>query len=1027
MKRFLFSILPLLGGCAPLLAQQVSVDDAMQKARGFWQQNNGAKHAPAQVNPSLAYTAQIGGEVQFYVFNNAATSATADEGNGFVIIGGDKRARQILGYCDHGSFDYETAPDNFKWWLSQYQGQIHEAIQNNAVVMSEEEQQQAHTVRRSAARTQIKDLISTKWDQGNPYNKIVKTLRPGAKNGDLVTGCVATAMAQVMKKWNHPRQGAGTYTYTSTTLSITPTVNFGETTYKWVDMLTDYSGEYTVTQADAVATLMYHAGVSVDMDYNDSRSGGSGAYSRKVAPALYTFFEYDKSALRVIRDYYTDEEWEDLVYSELSEGRPLIYGGHDPIGGGGHSFICHGYDATTDFYSFNWGWSGYCDGLYPLVGTGALQPNGNGIGGAGEEAAYTGDQDIIINLMPNHDGDYSLNILSYTIPTLVINEEQTATAEVDINTENDLRLYCQPWNQSAVAKQFQVGVMLRDVLTGECSYSATTQNYELPVSKRFTDFYIQISTSSLSQNGKYEVYPVYRANEKSPWQKMRFKVASATIPMINITGGTQAELRDITFTTESTSLPERQTMQITHDKYYDGTVTYTSIDKSVATVSETGLITALKEGTTTITASGTASLPYFRETSTSFELSVTPFVKLEVPFAISGSEVFVGEQLFVTHDAEYSGSITYTSSDVTVATVSDEGVITPIAAGSTTITAKAEATGDYKYTTKDFIITVIEPGFIVVNHSVANSGYVTPKTTVINATIKNNTNNNYSSYPIRCQLKFGGTTITASISTTFNSKETVNLTYDFSSKDFKDSEGNTIHGADILIDYINKTGSFTFLDNEKNILAPTSYANIPITICSELPYTYTMTSAGWGTLCLPFEAEIPEGLKAYKCSSATNSVLNLIEVEDKMEMDTPYLMSGTAGNYDFSGPNTPTESTYRSGLLTGVMVNDYKMQAGSYVLQMHGGTVGFYPIPESLVNTLATQYRAFLTPETTASMQGAPLDLPGDSENGIEHIEAELNCEAGIFDLNGHRRESLQKGMNIIRQADGTALKVYVQ
>lgn len=1011
MKRFLFSILPLLGGCAPLLAQQVSVDDAMQKARGFWQQNNGAKHAPAQVNPSLAYTAQIGGEVQFYVFNNAATSATADEGNGFVIIGGDERARQILGYCDHGSFDYETAPDNFKWWLSQYQGQIHEAIQNNAVVMSEEEQQQA---RRGVAprRAQIDDLISTKWNQSMPYNGIVRQIGKGGKGGDLVTGCVATAMAQVMKKWKTPTTtGTGSHTYNTKTQKIPASANFAATTYDWANMLDDYPEEYTSEQGTAVAILMYHAGVSVDMDYNDSASGGSGASSINVPAAMSSFFGYDKSALCVNRDYYEEDEWEDLVYGELAAGRPLLYSGQSARGG--HEFVCHGYNAEYGFYTFNWGWSGKGDGYYPLSGTGALQPNSSGIGGAGTGSAYTGSQDIVINLEPDHEGEYILQIYSYSVPTLEVNGVKGETANADLTQSNSIKLYCRPWNQSAITQSYQLGVMFRDVVSGNCFFSTETkERTNLRVSYAENDGYnIPVTTSCLIYNGTYEVYPAYRANAESDWQKMRVPVAGI-VPTITVTGGEDPTPRDITFATTTTTLPERQTMQITHDKYYDGAVTYTSSKESVATVSETGLITAIHEGTATITAHGKATT-YFKATSKVFEITITPFVKLDVPFQLPISEIFAGETATISYPSDYTGSVSYESSDQSVAIVDEQGVITGVSKGNVTITARAEGDETYKNTQTSFALEVKVHSFELVSIEVANQGYFTPGTVKIVANILNQTGYNYQNYPITAKVEIAGFTgNSTSRWSLWNNGETLSFTFDMSGwKEYFSSR-------------IGKTGTITLLEQDQT--TPVGEP-LNIGICSELSYPYTMTRAGWGTLCLPFEAEIPAGLTAYACSSATNGVLNLLEIEGKMQMDTPYILSGTEGSYDFVGPNTPTERAYHVGLLTGVMVTDYLMAEGSYVLQMQAGKVGFYPIPASLTNTPATQYRAFLTPETTASMLGAPLDLPGDSENGIEEVEAEHHCEAGIYDLNGLRRESLQKGMNIIRQADGTALKVYVQ
>ncbi len=379
-----------------IMAQEVSIEEAQGRALEFLSnQTDGTKRAKgADVAPqvSLAYTSRSEGKTCFYVFN-------AGEDEGFVIIGGDEAAREILGYCDHGTFDFDKAPDNFKWWLSQYTEQIARAEKADAT--------RGRRSKATTSRAGISSLIPSKWNQGEPFNNMVNQVANSQVtdyNFDFVTGCVATAMAQVMYKYKFPATGTSSYSYSPKTYSfLTFSANFGETSYGWNAMTDNYNSTDTGDAADAVATLMYHAGVSVDMDYNTSATSGSGAFSENIGYALATYFRYDKSVRNEFRTYYTDDDWENLVYKELQAGRPVLYSGQ-ASSGSGHQFICDGYDAENSLFTFNWGWGGYCDGSFPLTGTGALQPLGSGIGGAGSGSAYTEGQMIVLCVMPDAGG-----------------------------------------------------------------------------------------------------------------------------------------------------------------------------------------------------------------------------------------------------------------------------------------------------------------------------------------------------------------------------------------------------------------------------------------------------------------------------------------------------------------------------------------------------------------------------------------------------------------------------------------------
>ena len=194
-----------------------------------------------------------------------------------------------------------------------------------------------------------------KWNQDSPYNNLCPIINISTSKR-AVTGCVATGMAQVMKYYQWPVTGTGSNSYTTSTKHIPLSLNFSQTTFDWANMTETYNGSSSAAQKNAVATLMYNCGVSVNMDYAES----SGAASTASAKALVNKFGYNPNIQHIDRRYYTRDEWKSIIKDELSAARPVLYGGDD--GTSGHFFVCDGYD-NNDFFHFNWGWAVYQTGI----------------------------------------------------------------------------------------------------------------------------------------------------------------------------------------------------------------------------------------------------------------------------------------------------------------------------------------------------------------------------------------------------------------------------------------------------------------------------------------------------------------------------------------------------------------------------------------------------------------------------------------------------------------------------------------
>ena len=303
---------------------------------------------------TLAYTAiskaeATVGENDFYVFNRAA-------GEGFIIVAADDVAENIiLGYSDSGSFDYDAAPDNMKWWLSQYSNQItflrakaRDAEPSGAGLPK-------GALPKSEAPTPVVAplLGELLWDQNDPYNRMCPE-----KNGErCVTGCGATSMSQVMyyHKWPLKGKGSKSYSWNGRTLSV----NFSQAEYRWDKMLPKYTEGFTDEEADAVAQLVYHCGVSISMNYDPE---GSSAYESSINTALKNYFYY--TAKYANRYNYTASNWEKLVKTDLNNAQPVLYAGQGDDGG--HAFVCDGYD-SNGYYHFNFGWGGLNNGYYTLT------------------------------------------------------------------------------------------------------------------------------------------------------------------------------------------------------------------------------------------------------------------------------------------------------------------------------------------------------------------------------------------------------------------------------------------------------------------------------------------------------------------------------------------------------------------------------------------------------------------------------------------------------------------------------------
>lgn len=415
-----------------LIASPVDVEQARQLGLKYVQHHS-AKNI---TELSLAYTENtVSGTPALYVFNF--------EG-GYLIVSADDVAQPILAYGEEGNFDVTQMSDGLAYYLGHYARQIEYAVTNNLVPEAEVTAQWESIARTGyegnnsrSTRADIAPLITTNWNQDSPYNAYCPTGQ-GGPGGHAYAGCVATAMSMVMKKWNWPDHGQGSHSYTPQGYAM-QTVDFENTYYDWTNMPNSCNN----TNYQAVAMLMYHCGVSVDMMYG---SGSSGAYSQDVPAAINDYFRYTRSASRLERDLYTRAEWEEMLIRNLEYGFPLYYSGSG--NGGGHAFVCCGYRESDNKFYFNWGWSGYNNSYFAIDALNTYSGNFN----ENQAAIFDFVPDYIFDaLIPAVDdlevvalnAHSTTGIVSWTNPTTSLDGTVLENIEQVVLLRNGVQIFTQ--------------------------------------------------------------------------------------------------------------------------------------------------------------------------------------------------------------------------------------------------------------------------------------------------------------------------------------------------------------------------------------------------------------------------------------------------------------------------------------------------------------------------------------------------------------------------------------------------------
>lgn len=383
-------------------ADPITRDQARQKAEQYLQNKQGSRRLSPISNtrklaPAAKRVAAPSVNELYYVFNRG-------DQEGFVIVAGDDRVEGVLGYTENGEFDYEQLPCNMKYWLDE-----------QAEYVAYIEQHPDYAPLRVTQHAAIEPMVTTKWNQGSPFNDECPMY---FSLGRSITGCVATAMAQVLY---YQRDKSVTETQAAIPAYTTRTAHetYGKLQVEgipagspidWDNMIDNYNnGAGTAVQKKAVAQLMHYCGVAVEMDYTNS---SSGAFSHMVDDAFNNYFGYGTAARYVYSGNYNDDTWDALLYRELEQGRPFYISGSNDSGG--HAFVGDGYQDGC--FHINWGWGGGGpDGYYALN---KMNPGSQGLGGS--DGGYANGQEAIINCEPEDYSSKAMPIANATVKKLCL-------------------------------------------------------------------------------------------------------------------------------------------------------------------------------------------------------------------------------------------------------------------------------------------------------------------------------------------------------------------------------------------------------------------------------------------------------------------------------------------------------------------------------------------------------------------------------------------------------------------------------
>lgn len=511
---------------------------------------NACKYVPSgKIQPAKRLHGASGGNAPYYAFNLD---------RGYVIVSGDDELTELVGYSDLGRFDADNLPPQLEAWLDAY-AQYVSAVQRGET---------RATAKRTLADQPsviVAPLLSTKWNQDEPYNLQAPAFQTSSGAwGHCPTGCAATAMAQIMKYYNWPETGVGSNSYEHPTYG-TISSDFSSHTYDWANMADTYDGDYTNTQANAVALLMKDCGVALNMEYGENESA---ALDTSLVPAFNNYFRY--SSISLLHNDMTTDEFSKRITDELDASRPVLFGAVGEAGG--HAYVVDGYDSNR-FVHVNWGWGGYYDGYFDMN---YMNPEGLGIGGG--SGAFKWEQTIIL-AKPMREG-----VTAYEQHTLGFIDTNSSTGGLAFKGDGPLIAgkdasiwLANIYNSSPTAFNGDIAVAAFDesgAMAKIGDAESITYGFQ-PGSYYPKEFEFPLPTAGIA-DGTYTVHAVSRFAGNTEWEKF----ASNRFLTLTVAGG------------EATFAKPMPKLTVSNVSGLSSTVEKGATMKAVITLHNSGLIAA---------------------------------------------------------------------------------------------------------------------------------------------------------------------------------------------------------------------------------------------------------------------------------------------------------------------------------------------------------------------------------------------------------------------------------------------------
>lgn len=419
---------------------------------------------------------------------------------GFVVLANDDAIEAVVGVSNKPYTNDTNINPAFQWYLRAANAAIANRIANG-------QHYSAAIAPAAPLPDHVDPLIETKWQQKAPFNNDVQK---DANGNPYLVGCVAIAMTQIMRYYKYPAKGKGSNTYSMN--GETLTADFSASPYQWDKMLPIYEkGKYTDEEAKAVSELMRQVGISVNMDY---KPNFSSSYTKSAQNALINNFGYNPNMNRYTRNYYSEQEWMDMVYKELSEQRPIYYSGNDLKGGNGHAFVIDGYNAEGKVY-VNWGWGGYEDGYFDI---GILTPENSG--------DYSYYQDMIVGIQPQQQGAWMSHLtLDYGNHLTIKKLSRRAISMGEAKVCN--------------VSSTPVNGTLALVIEGNGQQrNLETKNYQAKDSYWKAISWERILIPKDLPDGDYQIYLRFKDDRDANWQVVRSEYGKPNSVVINIANPT---------------------------------------------------------------------------------------------------------------------------------------------------------------------------------------------------------------------------------------------------------------------------------------------------------------------------------------------------------------------------------------------------------------------------------------------------------------------------------------------------------